>query len=182
MTYVFNTLITSWDILNNSANIFSVITFIVSVFIWIKVWQQENKLKKLIKGMGPIIDYSSFYNEFQEVKTNHPAALCISLLDNTNSIKKTVSDFLQVNNLAIDHIIEIKMDGIHNQSDIETYINELRKIRRGALAEASEVCLFIAGPVQAGTIAGAVLDNWVPVLLYHKGRAGYKYWGPLLKH
>jgi hypothetical protein len=73
------------------------------------------------------------------------------------------------------------MDGI-NTENISDYIQKLREVRRGDLSNATEVRLFIAGPVQAGTIAGAVFDNWVPVLLYGRNGLKYEYWGPLIKH
>ena len=94
-----------------------------------------------------------------------------------------VKDYLTSNDIKIkdSNIVELAMDGIDGMEEIEKYISHLREIRRGVLSEASEVRLFIAGPVQAGTMAGAILDNWVPVLLYHKGRNNYEYWGRLLK-
>lgn len=171
-----------WDMLNKTAIIIGLITFIFSFLIWIKVRQQQKKIKKLIYALTPVRDYKTFYEEFEQIKTAYPAALCISLLIGTDSIKKTVNDFLESNSLNVNRIEEIKMDGINNKEDIEGYINRLREMRKGPLSEASEIRLFIAGPVQAGTLAGAVFDNWIPVLLYHKGNAGYEYWGPLLKN
>jgi len=173
---------TLWDLLDKSGTIIGLITFIFSVLIWIKVRQQQKKLKKLVFELSPVKDYTAFYEEFKKTKTTYPAALCISLLVGTDSIKKPVKDFLDANNLKVNILEEIKMNGIHDKEDIEKYINMLREMRKGPLSESTEVRLFIAGPVQAGTLAGAVFDNWIPILLYHKGPIGYEYWGPLLKN
>jgi hypothetical protein len=186
MTKLSILLTVNWDYylknLNTTSNIIGLLTFFVSILIWLRVKHEQKKLKKLIYSLVPIQGYSTFYEEFTKIKTDNSAALCISLLIGTDSIKKTVKDFLEANSLQVKIIEEVKMDGINSPEDIEKYINSLREMRKGPLADATELRLFIAGPVQAGTIAGAIFDNWKPVLLYHKGKITYEYWGPLVKN
>jgi hypothetical protein len=83
-------------------------------------------------------------------------------------------------------IVELNMNGINNKGDIENFVNELRKKRRLFEAlQATEIHLFIAAPVVAGIMVGAIFDNWIPVKLYHKPQPAppsiYEYWMPLIK-
>jgi hypothetical protein len=82
-------------------------------------------------------------------------------------------------------IEELKMDGIDPATNLESFINELRKKRK--LIEAkkfTEVHVFISGPIVAGALLGSLYDNWIPVKLYHKPTPApsqvYEYWMPLL--
>ena len=82
-------------------------------------------------------------------------------------------------------IEELNMPGLYSAQDLETFVNLLREKKRFIDASRhTEVHLFIAGPVQAGTIIGALYDNWIPVKLYHKPTppppSVYEYWMPLL--
>ena len=156
-------------------------TGVISVLIWLLVKRQEKKLKELKNNLQYTNEYKILAEEFKESKTEHPMALCISTLRDVDSLKPVVKSYLTQNDIHVKGIEEIKMDGINNEKDVETFIGELQKCKRSALSEATEIRLFIAGPVQIGTLTGGILSNWRPVLLYHKGRVTYEYWGPLYK-
>ena len=172
-----------WEMANKISIIVSLGTFVFSIIIWFLLKKQQKKMKILGYTTPPIKDYKTDFEKYTTLQTDNPFALCISLLSTTHSIKSVVKKYLKLNNLKIrdKNIIELAMDGIDGTEAIENYLTQLRELRRGELSDATEIRLFIAGPVQAGTMAGAILDNWVPVLMYHKGRIHYEYWGPLLK-
>lgn len=82
-------------------------------------------------------------------------------------------------------IEELNMNGINSPKDLEAFVNALREKRRYLEAAGfTELHLFIAGPVQAGTIIGSMYRNWIPVKLYHKPSPAppqvYEYWMPLI--
>jgi hypothetical protein len=113
-------------------------------------------------------------------------ALAISLLHNSASIKSDVDRFLKAENLTMP-IREIHMAGINSDADRDHLLQSLRGVRRDFDAqEFTEVHLFIAGPVQAGTVIGALFDQWKPVKLYHRstqpGGQSYEFWMPLMDH
>lgn len=170
-----------WDLLDKLSSLIGLGTFIFSILIWIKVKQEQKRNREIAETMKGIQDYDKMYDTFEKVQTSNPAVLCISLLHDVGSIKKVVNNYLVSNDIEVKIIDEVIMDGIHGKEDIKNFIHLLRKKRRSTLAEATELRLFIAGPIHAGTLAGAIFDNWIPTLLYHKGPAGYEYWGPLLK-
>lgn len=169
-----------WDIADKASILLSLATFVFSIIIWFIVKSQQKRINRLYFSTPPLGDYQKMFDSFQKVQTDNPHALCISLLPNTDSIINQVLSFLNANEIKVKKIHEIRMDGI-SPNNISDYIQRLRKIRRGDLSTATEVRLFIAGPVQAGTIAGAVFDNWIPVLLYGRNGLKYEYWGPLIK-
>lgn len=170
-----------WEILDKASMLVGIATFAFSIVIWFIVKKQQKRITRLAYSTPPISDYQTMFDNFKEVQTDNAYALCISLLPNTDSIKDQVRSYLQGNKLKIKDVIEIKMDGISSDNMME-YIQKLREVRRGALADATELRLFIAGPIQSGTIAGAIFDNWIPVLLYGREGNKYTYWGPLIKH
>lgn len=170
-----------WAIADKVSILLSLATFAFSIIIWFIVKKQQKRITRLAYSTSPLSDYQTMFESFKAVQTDNAYALCISLLPNTDSIKNLVKSYLQGNKLRVKDIIEIKMDGIASDNMME-YIKKLREVRRGALADATELRLFIAGPVQAGTIAGSVFDNWIPVLLYGRNGLKYEYWGPLIKH
>lgn len=170
-----------WDIADKAGILIGLFTFIFSLITVIIVKKQQTRTKRLAQSTPPIKEYQIMFDSFKTIQTESAYALCISLLPNTDSIKEPVTSFLKGNKMKVKNTLEIKMDGI-SPDNISDYIQKLREVRRGPLADATEVRLFIAGPVQAGTIAGAVFDNWIPVLLYGRNGQKYEYWGPLIKH
>jgi hypothetical protein len=118
------------------------------------------------------------------VKSSAPVALAISLLRDIHSIKNSVQTFLDAKGWKMP-IVELTKDGINTPQDLEDFVNLLHEKKRYFEQTAyTEIHLFIAGPVQAGAIVGALYDNWIPVKLYHKPTppppSVYEYWMPLL--
>jgi hypothetical protein len=169
-----------WEIVNKFGIIIGLFTFVFSSITFLIVKKQQKRIKRLVYGTPPIKDYQPMFESFKTIQTESAYAVCISLLPNTDSIKEQVNSFLMGNKMKVKDTIEIKMDGI-SPDNIPDYIQKLRELRRGALSDAPEVRLCIAGPVQAGTLAGAIFDNWIPVLLYGRAGTKYEYWGPLIK-
>ena len=113
-------------------------------------------------------------------------ALVISLIPTSNSIRNRVESFLVRKGMDI-RIVEINMDGIKNpEEDLAEFKSRIKNFRNECdNANVREVHVFIAGPVQTGSILGAYLSNWITVKLYHNMTNGgvdeYQYWGDLSK-
>ena len=118
------------------------------------------------------------------VKSSAPVAFAVSLLPTNESIKGSVEIFLTAQGWKMP-VEELNLNGLNSPNDREAFLNALREKRRYFDAHGfTEIHLFIAGPVQAGTIIGSLFRNWIPVKLYHKPNPAppyiYEYWMPLL--
>lgn len=174
-----------WNWLSRFDTVISLIGASAASYAAVKLWRQNKRLIEIARQAPPIENFPQMLKAYEGVITSNPVALAISLLRNNQSIRNDVQTFLKHQGWRMD-IEELNMDGLNNPSDLESFLNQLREKRRVLDAKGyTEVHLFIAGPVQAGVLVGAVLDNWRPVKLYHKPQNPppqvYEYWMPLTK-
>ncbi len=170
----------------NFANLLGIVTFFLSLFTWLRVQRQNRELREISKRIPPSDLPSESRVIYAGITSERPVALAVSLLHNTPSIKMDVDRFLRAQSLTMP-IQEVHMDGINSDSDRDVLLQKLRGVRRDFdVQEFTEVHLFVAGPVQAGTIIGALFDQWKPVKLYHRsahpGGQTYEFWMPLMDH
>ncbi|MBL8150599.1 MAG: caspase family protein [Blastocatellia bacterium] len=134
--------------------------------------------------------YTKEFEEFEEswekskgIQTVKPVALAVCLIPTNPSIKNDVKRFLDSNGWEMP-IEELNMEGINSKQDISKFIVLLKEKRRQFYESGvTEMHLFIAGPVQAGTIIGAIYSNWIPVKIYHRSLTeSYEYWTLLKKY
>jgi len=177
-----------WDFLGRIDIVFSLLATIFAGFAALKLYQQNKRIKELATTAPKLENFAEVVTYYSKPQTSNPVAFAISLLENTESIRPSVEIFLKSKDWSKNiRIEELSMNGIKKiPEDIEIFINELKKKRRQFDAErVTEVLLFIAGPVMAGTLVGAIFDNWIPVKLYHKPHhplpSVYEYWIPLIK-
>lgn len=152
----------------------------------ISTWLDE------IKPPVPTFDPHTLTEELDQlierskgVTSRNPIAFAVSLLPNGQSIKPDVKAFLEYSGWEM-NVEELIMSGINNKEDIKTLIMHLNEKRRQFTSSGvTEIHLFIAGPVQAGTIIGSLYSNWKSIKLYHKPNPSppetYAYWMPLYK-
>lgn len=154
-----------WDILDKIAAIAQIITFVVFtggvVLLLTRAARYKRRIRKALeKGKGLEI------------------ALAVSLKQG-ESIKGHVEAYLKEKGMKME-ISEINADGVS--------LNTLPKLRRQFVTEkrwltskgVSEVHLFYEGPVASAFFLADVLNNWVPVYVYHFSReGGYECWGLL---
>ena len=174
-----------WDFLGRTDIVFGLLATIFSGFAALKLRQQSKRLKELAKATPHMENFKEQVNYHAGVKTTNPKAFALSLIPRGESIKEAVKTFLNSQGWKMD-VEELNMNGINNKADLEFFINELRKKRRLFDAQCvTELHLFVAGPVMAAALTGAMFDNWIPVKLYQKPQPPppnvYEYWGPLLK-
>lgn len=172
-----------WPLIGNFASILQIVTVALTGYTAFRLWRQNQQIKILIQQWPRHGDFQKIRQVHEGIKSATPVALLISLLPGNNSIKPTVETFLNSSNLKM-KVKELHMDGINGPQEIEQYVNKLKEMRQMIELEGyTEVHLFVAGPVQAASIAGALLDNWLPVKLYQKTNLPspmYEYWMPLL--
>lgn len=162
-----------------------VLAMLFSGYTAYRLRHHDRRLRELARATPPPSAFAERVAAQRGACSAHPVALALSLLPGDESIRPQVEVFLKGNGLAMP-VEELRLPRIEGVSDLERLVQGLRERRRYLAAScATEVHLFVAGPVQAGTITGAVLDNWIPVKLYHPtGKPppdNYQYWMPLLK-
>jgi hypothetical protein len=173
-----------WSWFGRADNFIGVATALFSGYAAYRLWQQNKRLRELAQQTPRVGNFAEIVKLHSGVKSSAPVAFALSLIPTGDSIKPQVETFLRAQGWKM-AVEELNLNGINNAEDLELFINELRKKRRFFEANNfTEIHLFIAGPVQAGTIIGALFRNWVPVKLYHKPSPAppqiYEYWMPLI--
>jgi hypothetical protein len=173
-----------WNWFGRADNLVSMATALFSGYAAYRLWQQNKRLRELAKQTPRVENFVEMRKVHDGVKSSAPVAFALSLIPTSETIKSQVETFLRHQGWKMP-IEELNLNGINNPEDLEAFINSLREKRRFFEASGfTEIHLFIAGPVQAGTIIGSMFRNWIPVKLYHKRNPAppqvYEYWMPLL--
>ena len=173
-----------WTWFGRVDNVLGVAGALFGIATFVLVWRQERRLRTQSREKSPLKNFADLRSQHEGIKSTKPVAFALSLIPTSESIKSSVQVFLRAQNLDMP-IEELNLDGLNNAADLERFINALREKRR-VFDELgyTEFHLFIAGPVQAGTIIGSLFRNWIPIKLYHKPNPAppqiYEYWMPLL--
>ena len=173
-----------WTWFGRVDNVIGIFTAAAAAGSFVLLWRQNRRLRELAKQSPRVENFAELCKLHAGVKSSAPVALALSLVPSSESIKTSVETFLRVQGWQLP-IEELNCNGLNNQADLEAFVNALREKRRFIeMSGFTEVHLFIQGPVQAGTIIGALYRNWIPVKLYHKPNPTppqvYEYWMPLL--
>lgn len=159
-----------------------IIGAIFSVMIWFKLKHQTKKIIELAR-QGPDIEGFKEMTEYHsKINSTAPYAFCVSLTDRTPSIKKDVENFFKIKKWKMP-IEELNFSGL-TQENLSDFVAELKRKRRELSAKAAtEIHLFISGPMQAAMMIGAIFDNWIPVKIYNMNPQSrqYEYWCHLSK-
>ncbi len=172
-----------WTWFGRVDNVFGIIAALISAATFVLVWRQERRLRAQVREKAPLKNFTEMRSQHEGIQSTNPVAFALSLIPTSESIKGSVQTFLSSQGWDMP-IEELNLDGLNNAEDLERFINALRE-RRRVFDDVgyTEIHLFIAGPVQAGTIIGSLLRNWIPVKLYHKPNPAppqiYEYWLPL---
>jgi SMODS-associated and fused to various effectors sensor domain len=174
-----------WQLIGNVSSIIGILGAFFAFRAWVNLRLQNKRLLETAKCAPPVEGFSGQRDFASNIYTMNPYAFALSLTPQGGPIRKDVQRFLDSMGGKYKDmpIVELNYDGLgpHN---LEQFINDLRVKRREFEAHgATEIHLFLAGPVQAGTLIGAMFDNWRPVKLYHNNRTTgtYEFWCPLLK-
>jgi hypothetical protein len=178
----------TWFSIEKISIIASLLAAIFSFAAWFRLRQNHKRLQEIAKNVPEFTSFKQTVEYYSEINTECPHVLSMSLTHNTNSIRGDVERFLKVKDwfCKVKYEYEINMFGINNLEDLERFVNELRRTR-ALLQEknATELLLFIQGPVAAGVIVGSMFDNWIPVKIFHHPSPsppdGYNYWMPIMK-
>jgi hypothetical protein len=173
-----------WNWFGRVADFLSVLIAIFTGYAFVKLRQQNKRLRELAKHTPPIENFEQMVEFHSGIKSSAPHALAVSLIPTNESLEKNVQTFLNHQGWKMP-IETLNKNGIRNKEDMEDFVNELRQKRR-LLDElgATELHLFVAAPMPMCIIIGAMLDNWIPVKLYHKPSPPppqiYEYWLPII--
>ncbi len=173
-----------WTGFGRLDNALGIATVLLAAYAAYRLRQQDKRLIELINQNVPIKDFGHLIEANQGINTPKPVALAVCLLSATDSIEASVKTFLRVKEWDMP-VEPLNMDGLNNVADLERFVNLLRERRREFEGkDYTEIHLFVAGPVQAGTIIGGLYRNWLPIKLYHKPNPTppqvYEYWMPLI--
>jgi hypothetical protein len=119
--------------------------------------------------------------EMEKTLTPHPMALAIGVAG--TDITGQVKQFLEKAGMNMTVHTYTKPGGV-TQKNIHNMLNDILRIKSRMTEEgATEVHLFLASPLVLAVAVGAILDNWVPVKVYHLNRetGTYEFWTPLYK-
>lgn len=176
---------TYWDWIGRLDNILGILTVIFSGYAAYRLWRQNQRYQTLAREIQQSIDIRQRIQDYKGVQTAKPVALAMSLLPTLPSIKENVETYLKSNKLKMP-MKEVNLPGINGADDLESLVKAVQNKKIEMQSDGcTEVHLFLAGPVAAGVIIGSLLNNWVPVKIYHKPTPSpanvYEYWMPLLK-
>lgn len=161
-----------WTWFGRADNIVGIGTAVISLCTLWLMWRQERRLRAQAREEAQLANFADLRAQHEGIKSAKPVAFALSLIPTSESIKGSVETFLRSQGWQIP-IEELNRDGLNNAADLEAFINALREMRR-----------YLDAAVQAETIIGSVLRNWIPVKLYHKPTPAppqvYEYWMPLL--
>lgn len=174
-----------WDWIGRSSDILGVLTVLFSGYAAYRLWRQNQRFRALARELQQSLDIQQRIQDYEGVQTVKPVALAVSLLPSVPSIKENVNTYLKIHKLKMP-VEEIGMLGINDTGDLETLVRMIQNKKIELHSDGfTEVHLFLAGPVAAGVIIGSLLNNWVPVKIYHKPTPSpadvYQYWMPLFK-
>jgi len=172
-------------VVEHVSNITGILALCVSVIIWFKLRKQNKLIRDSYKSIPKFENFEETRKYHENVNSINPVALCMSLVPTSNSIKNDVEEFLKSKGKSFENmpIEEYNIPGLLPEK-MEPFLNELREVRAKMEAmNATEIHLFIQGPVQAASLIGATFDNWKPVKLYQMNQQTrrYEYWCHLIK-
>ncbi|MBU0568151.1 SAVED domain-containing protein [bacterium] len=177
--------------IGHAGNIIGIIGAIFAFMAWLILHVQDKRLKEIVRQTPEMENFDDQVKYHSEIQTISPYAFCLSLLPDTRSvsIEKEVREFLkkkaaQTKNKKWNMPIEqLNFNGLGTHN-IKEFIEELGKKRQWFVGKgATEIHLFVAGPVTAATLIGTVFDNWRPVKLYSQNinTREYEFWCHLAK-
>ncbi len=181
-----------WDIFDKTSILIGVLglpTLVFTFFTWYKVSRQNRIIRDSIKSLSatPPDSFEQRREWGKEINTLNPVALCMSLVPNDQSISilADVQSFLREKGgrFAAMQVIELNSNGI-KPDEIGTFLQLLKNKRLELEAmNATEIHLFIQGPVMACVMVGNLFSNWRLVKLYSKNlnTKQYEYWNVLEK-
>ncbi len=175
---------TTWTYFGRVDNALGVATVGLAGYSAYRLFRENKRRQEFARQSLPIERFEQLVEAHQGIRSLKPVALAVCLIPTNDSIRGDVTTFLRANEWEMP-IEELNMDGLNSPEDRERFVNLLREVRRDFEAKGyTEIHLFIAGPVQAGTIIGGLYRNWMPIKLYHKPNPAppqvYAYWMPLI--
>jgi hypothetical protein len=171
-------------IVGHVSGFIGIVGAVFSVMIWFKIKHQNRKIIELARKTPDKNDFKNISEYHKEIHTSNPYAFCLSLTDRSESIKKDVENFLILKKWEKKMKIEELNYNNLTHENFDNFINELKIKRREFSAKgATEIHLFISGPMQAAAMIGSIFSNWIPVKLYNfePQEREYRYWCHLAK-
>jgi hypothetical protein len=145
-----------WSAIVNASTVVTLLSFLVWLYSALALLQKrrqyERRLDLLPRSLGD----------------ERPAALIVGL---AGGIRGAVDNFLQTERMDIKVIEEIKRDQMVKQEELPEILDELLEIKaRLTDLGITELHLFYKGPVSLAAAIGAMVDNWVPTIVYSHDR------------
>jgi hypothetical protein len=157
-----------WDVIGNFANVIQIVS---AIPFFAGAWWFFLRARR----------YRKRVEEMEKNLTERPMAFVISLAgtDITGQVRK----FIESDGKKIEIRAYTKSGGV-TQKNIHNLLRDILKIKADMTeAGVTEVHLFLACPLVFAAAVGAILDNWVPVKVFHLNRdtGTYEFWTPLYK-
>lgn len=161
------------------------LTFLVSCYIAVVTWRRRRTAKEIAAGYPKVEGFRDHFEYHSKHVTTNPYALSINLLPTQTTAEGDVKNYYNALGQKMPTFKQISRPGINIvPGDLEEFLNALRSMRHELDIElATEVHLFVAGPIGAALYIGAVLDNWKLVKIFQRNAVTkqYEFWGTLQK-
>ena len=175
-----------WKWFENISNGIGIIGAFISLLIWYKIRRQNKLIRESARKIPQLEGFAERTEWGRGVSTVNPGALCFYTMKiSATGIENEVREFFRQQGMdkQITKFFNVPLDDLKPEG-MESVIQQIRTVRNEIqAANITEVHLFVAGPVQLGTLIGSMLDHWKPVKLYSKNLAtkSYEYWCMLEK-
>jgi len=161
-------------------SIVSIAAGILTFFIWLKVRWQNKKIKEMSGNLPEQWgDFKKSCAYHSRINSSKPYAFCLSLTDRSESIRSEVEKFLKKKKWTdMMKIEELNFNGLTPKNFPEFFDKLKLKRRELSASGATEIHLFISGPMQAAVLIGSMFSNWIPVKVYNlnPNTREYEYW------
>jgi len=172
-----------WTWAGNISSLIGIIGTGFSIAIWFRLKRETKKAIERSQRNVEDESYKEMVEFHSKISSTSPYVFCVSLTERADSIKKDVENYFKNAGEKIEHFEELQFQGLTHENFPE-FVMSLKKKRRFFQASgATEILLFISGPMQAAVMIGAIFDNWIPVKVYNfnPNTRKYEYWCPLIK-
>lgn len=159
---------TFWQWLGNVANLIQILS---AIPLLLTAWWFFVRARRYRRRIA----------EMEKTLTVRPMALAIGVAG--TDISGQVKQFLEGVGMNMEVRLYTKSGGV-TQKNIHAMLSDILRIKARMTEDGvTEVHLFIASPLVLAVAVGAILDNWVPVKVYHLNRetGTYEFWTPLYK-
>jgi hypothetical protein len=146
------------------ANISAVVGLITAGWAGYTGWRFRRERKKIKERLDALAHESK----------GQPVAIAVGLGKKIGDIRMPVKQYLENEGIQVAEIFSIAHTQQITEHKAYEVVRELLEIKQQAnQLGPTQIHFFYGGPIPLAVALGAVLDNWVPTILYHFDEGSY---------